>query len=242
MAASEPQSQGPRRGAGGSGLPRVVAGYDRRHPTVDAQRDVDRIATFSDAVFAIAMTLLALDLALPAHAHGLGDALRSLHSAFVSFVISFLVIGVYWMAHHGLFAVIVRHDRKLLWINLLLLMSIVATPFTTSVLADYGDRPGGVAVYAGSIATTGLLMALLTWYALGRGRLAAAGFDPLAGRYMVLRGLAVPLVFLATLPLAWVSAGAAELSWLAIAPIQWLLQRRFEALARGRQAQLPNDR
>lgn len=244
MAASQPQrrpepQRRPGRNKDGPRGPRAVAGYDRQHPTVDAQRDVDRLATFSDAVFAIAMTLLALGLVLPAHAHSLEAALRSLHAKYVSFAISFLVIGVYWMAHHALFAVIVRHDRRLLWINLFLLMSIVLTPFATSVLADYGDQPLGVVVYAGSIATTGLLMTLLAWYALGNGRLAAAGFDPLIGRYMTLRGLSVPLVFLATLPLAWVGSTTVELSWLAVVPIQVFLRRHYETVARSRQTDLP---
>jgi len=207
--------------------PRVVPGYDRLHPTVDMRRDVDRVTFFSDAVFAIAATLLALNLVLPAHTHDIGGALRALWPRYLSLAITFLVIGTYWMAHHALFAVVVRYDRRLLWINLLLLMSVVVLPFTTSVLAEHGSHPLSVVVYACSVATTGLLVALLAWYALTRGRFAASGLDPAFARFMTWRSLIVPGVFLASLPLAWLSTGAAELSWLAIVPLQVIVRRRF---------------
>jgi len=209
--------------------PRVVPGYDRLHPTVDMRRDVDRLTFFSDAVFAIAATLLALNLVLPAHTHDIGAALRALWPRYLSLAITFLVIGTYWMAHHALFAVVVRYDRRLLWINLFLLMSVVVLPFTTSVLAEHGNQPLSVVVYACSVATTGLLATLLTWYALVRGRCAASGLDPAISRFMIWRGLIVPGVFLASLPLARVSTGVVELSWLAIWPLELIVRRHFAA-------------
>jgi uncharacterized membrane protein len=224
--APQPPPQPPKRPELRS-APRVVAGYDRLHPTVDMQRDVDRLTFFSDAVFAIAATLLALNLVLPAHTHDIGAALSTLWPRYLSLAITFLVIGVYWMAHHALFAVVVRYDRRLLWINLFLLMSVVVLPFTTSVLAEHGSHPLSVVVYACSVAATGLLATLLTWYALAHGRCAARGLDPAFARFMTWRGLIVPGVFLASLPLAWVSTGAVELSWLAIWPLQLIVRHRF---------------
>jgi uncharacterized membrane protein len=96
------------------------------------EREVARIAAFSDGVFAIAITLLALQLEIP-----FGDrvdvwaGLRDLWPSFLSFAISFAVIGAYWIAHHRLFSLVERYDRRLLWLNLLALFFIVLMPFTT---------------------------------------------------------------------------------------------------------------
>ncbi|HQF53076.1 MAG TPA: TMEM175 family protein, partial [Thermoleophilia bacterium] len=106
----------------------------RGEPRRDQSREVARITAFSDGVFAIAITLLALPLALPR-----GDGvevwaeLQRLGPSFRSFCISFVVIGAYWIGHRGIFLLVERSDRRLLWLNLLLLFFIVLLPFTTSL-------------------------------------------------------------------------------------------------------------
>ena len=94
-------------------------------------------------MFAIAITLLALPLALPR-----GDGvevwgeLQRLGPSFRSFCISFVVIGAYWIGHRGIFLLVERSDRRLLWLNLLLLFFIVLLPFTTSLVGEHGDQAG----------------------------------------------------------------------------------------------------
>ncbi len=104
---------------------------------------LDRIALFTDAVFAIAITLLILELKLPRiewSAHmtpQLIDAMWEMTGEFVGFLISFFVIGSFWIAHHSIFAFVTGFDRKLLMINLLFLLSIVVMPFTTALMSVY---------------------------------------------------------------------------------------------------------
>jgi uncharacterized membrane protein len=114
-----------------------------------------RVEAFSDGVFAIAITLLVLDLRLPpAHGHTLTYLLLHDWPQYFAYVVSFLTIGIMWMNHHTILAHITRVDRALLVINLLLLMGVVAIPFPTSLVAEELRHTGGVA----ATVTYGLVM------------------------------------------------------------------------------------
>src|SRR5919197_2493902 len=109
----------------------------RRPEIWESRSDVERIAFFSDAVFAIAMTLLVVQLSVPTGPAGeLGHTLRARGSKFFAFGLSFLVIGQYWLAHHRVFRHIRRYDLGLLWLNLLWLLAIAFLPFPTAVLGN----------------------------------------------------------------------------------------------------------
>jgi len=97
-----------------------------------------RLESFSDGVFAVAITLLALDLAVAGPGHGaLLGQLGHRWPAFVAYLISFFTIGVIWVNHHALVQNIAIVDRTLLFLNLLLLLFVVAIPFATSTMAEY---------------------------------------------------------------------------------------------------------
>jgi uncharacterized membrane protein len=102
-----------------------------------------RTEAFSDGVLAVAITLLVLDLHVDAAGHGsLLHQLAETWPSFAAYVVSFFVIGVIWVNHHALFALVDRVDRVLLFENLLLLMFVATLPFTTSTLAQF-IRTGG---------------------------------------------------------------------------------------------------
>ena len=102
-----------------------------------------RLEAFSDGVFAVAITLLALDLAVAGPGHGsLAHQLANHWPSFVAYVVSFFVIGITWVNHHALVDTFVKVDRYLLFLNLVLLMFVVAIPFATSTVATY-LRDGG---------------------------------------------------------------------------------------------------
>ena len=103
-----------------------------------------RNEAFSDGVFAIAITLLVLDLRLPGGGT-LTHQLLHVWPQYFAYVVSFLTIGIMWMNHHTILAHITRVDRTLLVINLLLLMGVVAIPFPTSLVAEELRHTGGVA-------------------------------------------------------------------------------------------------
>lgn len=97
-----------------------------------------RLEAFSDGVFAVAITLLVLDLRVPRDAQpgGLGHALNDLWPNYASYVVSFFIIGIIWVNHHAMLGFIRRVDRTLLFLNLLLLLFIALIPFPTALLAE----------------------------------------------------------------------------------------------------------
>jgi len=104
--------------------------------------ETTRVEAFSDGVFAIAITLLILEIKVPSPSGGaLGAQLLKQWSSYVSFVMSFAFIGIMWMNHHRLFTHIERCDDLLLIINLLLLLGVTSVPFPTAVLAVHLGRP-----------------------------------------------------------------------------------------------------
>jgi uncharacterized membrane protein len=164
-----------------------------------------RIEAFSDGVFAIAITLLVLDLAVPAGTErdDLASEIWSLHPDYLAFALSFAIIGMHWISHHSLFRRIERFDATLLWINLLVLASVVFIPFPTRILADFGNEPISIALYAGTLSVTGLSSAAVWWYAY-RHHLVIDGVSYDDFRLTLRRMLAPTMVFVVTVPLAFV--------------------------------------
>ena len=110
--------------------------------TIDDEKALDRVVFFSDAIFAIAMTLLVLQLRIPfvpsGNEHVLWQRLGDQLPSFWSFALSFFTIGLQWMAHQRKFRLIRRYDGVLLWINMVFLFCIAFLPFPTAVLAQRG--------------------------------------------------------------------------------------------------------
>jgi uncharacterized membrane protein len=114
--------------------------------------DRSRLESFSDGVFAVAITLLSFDLIVPGPGHGtLLAQLGHRWPSFVAYVISFFTIGVIWVNHHALVLNIAVVNRTLMYLNMLLLMFVVAIPFATSIMADYLVRGGRDAEVAAAL-------------------------------------------------------------------------------------------
>ena len=156
----------------------------------------ERMLFFSDAVFAIAITLLVLDLRLPP-IHNDVLTLDEIVPKLVGFVVSFFVIAQYWLAHHRLFESVRDYDAPLLRANLLFLASIAFLPFPTSAVAELVGTSIAVVFYALSVAMVGLLLVMLTFVAR-RGPLRAEGATRGGTWAMVIRSLGAPLMFVAT--------------------------------------------
>ena len=182
-------------------------------------RELDRIIFFSDAVFAIAITLLVLDIKPPVIpkeyvAGRLGSELWALRSGYFSYVLSFLVIAAFWAAHHRSFRYITGYDGLLITLNTLLLMCVAFVPFPTAVLAEYGDMRIAVVLYASTLAAVSFFLLLIWSYAcLGR-RLVSPHIDPKVVRAHSIRAGGTVLLFLLSIPASAVSIPLAELCWL----------------------------
>src|SRR3989449_10782925 len=103
----------------------------------------NRLETLIDGVFAIAMTILVLELRAPATLSpgGLAGGLVGLWSRFATFFISFIVLGVYWFANHQVFHFVLRVNHILVWLNILFLMGIALIPFAASLMGTYPQDP-----------------------------------------------------------------------------------------------------
>jgi TMEM175 potassium channel family protein len=185
-----------------------------------------RTETFSDGVLAIAVTLLVLDLRVPARdtLHvPLASALAHQWPAYAAYVTSFLIIGIIWVNHHAVFDLLARIDRVALFLNLLLLMTVVAIPFTTALLSEYltsGGRNARTAalVYSAVMLAMSCGFALLYTYVARRPVLLADGVDPVAVRASIVRFSAVGiLLYVGTLVVALISAPLCLLAHLLIA-------------------------
>ena len=197
------------------------------------EMEYDRVAFFSDAVFAIAVTLLIINVRVPPSVgtgpalarfgRGLGQELGRI----VSWAFSFYVIGRYWIAHHTLFRYLRRIDRRLISLNLLFLAFVAFLPYVTAVLGAWGNTAPGAAFYAAGIAAVGLTQAA-NWSHAYRAKLTGPEVTPELGRAYLLSILSTPLVFLASVPVAFLSPVAAEIMWIVIALTRGLLRRRVE--------------
>jgi len=141
------------------------------------EKETGRIEAFSDGVFAIAITLLVLELKVPHLSDGgaggsLGRALAAQWPSYVALVTSFFTILVMWANHHRIFDLVRRIDAPFLYANGLLLLIVTIVPFPTAVLADYFEKPGArtaAAVYAGTFTVCGVAFQLL-WRSAIAGR------------------------------------------------------------------------
>jgi len=182
--------------------------------------EYDRVLFFSDAVVAIAITLLVVDLRVPDIVRNASSVLAADRGKILGFGISFLVIGLFWLGHHRLFRYITVMNRRLILLNLLFLGTIVFLPYPTALLsATQGEHTGSIAFYAACVAATGLVELILWLYAVRADGLVPASVSPARRRYETTRLLPVPVVFALSIPVAFALPVAAQLSWLLLVPI-----------------------
>jgi uncharacterized membrane protein len=186
-----------------------------------------RTLAFSDGVIAVAITLLILEIRLPEEFGEFTDAelwaaLVTLWPRFVAFLISFGVIGIYWLNHHRKFDLIVKSDSGLKWLNLLFLLTICVIPFVTAVIAQNSGFVG-TAIYAGVLMGCGLSLGLMWAYADRKDMIDPD--CPRDERRQVLVGtLIVPVIFAISVPLSFAHPDGAKLFWLLIIPANFLIR------------------
>jgi uncharacterized membrane protein len=188
------------------------------------EQALERLVLFTDAVIAIVITLMVLEVKPPpVHSEQeLLPALGALHHEYLAVGVSFLVIGIYWAAHHHRFQWVQRLDRGLIAINLLFLLSICAIPFVTAVLAKHPQRIGTI-LYALTVALASLLLALMWAYACGR-KLTAVDLPAHERRSGIVAPLATAAVFLGSIPIAFWNPTAARFSWIAVLVVAIVLR------------------
>ena len=194
-----------------------------------------RLEAFSDGVFAIAITLLIIEIKVPSHeaaehAGGLLRALIHVWPSFVGYVISFVTLGIMWINHHALCSYIGRVDCYFLFIHVLFLMCIAFLPFPTAVLAEYlphpEERRAAVASYSATLVVIALAYNAVWWSAAINRRLLKPGCDADAVRTISRRYMVGPAAYGVSLALAFVSVVASLSVHAALAAFFLLPERK----------------
>jgi len=182
----------------------------------------ERMEAFSDGVFAVAITLLILDVHVPFLQHGalvlnahLWRALTDQWVSYVTYIVSFIIIGIMWVNHHSMFCYVVRVDRPFLFFNLLLLMCIAFIPFSTALLSAYIQQPDSsgnsfmqnshvaAAIYGAVSTATGFAFGALWSCAVLRNLI--EGLDPVTARRMIPRFASGTVVYALSIVVAFVN-------------------------------------
>lgn len=182
-----------------------------------------RLVLFSDAVFAIAITLLAIEIHPPEHWHGVADLFSQMGAKLTAYAVSFAVVGVCWFSHRRVFARLVRANGGLDFLNFLVLGLIALLPLTTELLWE--ERGGqALPVYVGLVALTGVAMGLLWGYAAFVAKLAQP--MPAAEAWlMLLRATLLPGVLCVLTLYSLVHPWAWILMVLLLVGLSWLSRR-----------------
>jgi uncharacterized membrane protein len=200
-----------------------------------------RLEALCDAIFAIVMTLLVLEIAIPGHTEIRGEAqlaqrLLNMWPKLLSYAVSFALLASFWFAHHFEFGFFARTDRRHVWINVLFMLAISFVPVSTALLGEFHEYRTGVMVYASNMAAAGLLLFWNWRYATSAGRLTVNGFPDGVRRAINLRLLIYPGSFLLAIGLSFLSVVAGFAVCVAVPVVYIVLQVVPRGLDRERDA------
>jgi uncharacterized membrane protein len=194
------------------------------HPT-HTPSALARTEAFSDGVFAIVITLLILEIKVPdPHsipadqvARELPHRLWELKAMFIAYVLSFFIVGTFWVAHHNIFKLIRSTDRMLMWLNLALLMCVAFIPFPTALIGEYPNQPIAIVVYGLTVTASSVALLLVWNYATKDHKHVSPEMPPALIKRVRGQMLLAPPVYLAASALAYVNIW---LSFLVFAALQ----------------------
>jgi uncharacterized membrane protein len=195
--------------------------------------DQNRVLSFSDAVFAFAATLLVLKIDLPDIGRqqleaGLPVELMGLWPTYFANIISFLIIGYYWLHHHTIFSLIKKYDWGIVWVNILFLTTLSFLPFPVDLFGDFPSVPQVVVFYSASLAVVGLFLVAIWLYAMFK-KLTPFSFESQKGQYYTMRMLVAPVIFLLSIPLAYIDPQIAQFSWAFVILGVLLVNHKFKS-------------
>jgi len=176
---------------------------NKLHNELKKEFQLERLILFSDAVFAIAITLLVIEIKIPEiHEKPVTDnavlhKLRELIPKFAGFLVSFFLIGQYWIVHHRMFSFVINFTDRLIWLNILFLFAIALMPFSTGFYSEYVLRGvvTPVIFYTANIALLGLANFLMWRYLSNKKNNLTENLTPALAKYFSLRALTVPVIF-----------------------------------------------
>jgi len=195
-----------------------------------------RLISFSDGVFAIAVTLLVFNLKVPQipadHIHLLLPGLiRAMVPHFATYVLSFLLVALYWTFHHRMLNLVTHIDTPFLWMNIWYLLMIAFIPFSAMLFGTYPNETVSFVFYVSSMIIVAGLSMLMLGYASFKYRLLNKNMPMAMVKYLLLRQLTSIIVFLFSIPLAFYHLSWEKYFLFILFPVHWVARKYFRKYA-----------
>ncbi len=194
---------------------------------------LEHVVSFSDAIFAFAITLMTLfvdipDLPLNLTQSELLDQLYALYPQFESYVISFAVIAIFWVSYHQVFNYIKGSHITIVYLNLIFLLLITLLSLSTSLIINYDTYQIPYVIYCIIVIMTSLLLALIWWYSTKNKNLVDKNLHPFFIKGILLNLISIPIVFIVSIIISFVNLDIAQYFWLVIAPINIVIRHKYK--------------
>src|SRR5687767_1261806 len=194
---------------------------------------VEHVISFSDAIFAFAITLMALSIDIPDLPSNLTqsellDELYGLYPQFESYIISFAVIAIFWVSYHQVFNHIKGSHITMVYLNLLFLLLVTLLSLSTSLVITYGTYQIPYVIYCLIVIMTSSLLATIWWHATRNKLLVDKNLHPLFIKGVLVNLISIPIVFTISIIISFVNLEIAQYFWLIIATLNITIKRRYK--------------
>jgi uncharacterized membrane protein len=194
---------------------------------------VEHVISFSDAIFAFAITLMALSIDIPDLPSNLTqsellDKLYALFPQFESYIISFAVIAIFWVSYHQVFNHIKGSHIIMVYLNLLFLLLITLLSLSTSLVINYGAYHIPYIIYSLMVILTSSLLAMIWWHATKDKLLIDKNLHQFYIKGVMINLISIPLVFTVSIIISFVNLNIAEYFWLVIAPLNIAIKQKYK--------------
>jgi uncharacterized membrane protein len=194
---------------------------------------VEHVISFSDAVFAFAITLMALTIDIPDLPPNLSQSellqrLDDFYPQFEDYIISFAVIAIFWISYHQVFNHIKGSHISMVYLNFLFLLFITLLSLTTTLVTNYASYQIPYIIYCIIVIMTSSLLVLIWWYATKEYRLVDKGMHPLFIKGTFFALLAIPIIFSISIIISFIDLDIAQYFWLGIIPMNVLIRHKYK--------------
>src|SRR5215204_4272781 len=194
---------------------------------------LEHVISFSDAVFAFAITLMAISIDIPELPTNLTQSqlvgkLYEMYPQVESYLISFAIIAIFWVSYHQVFNHIMGSPIQMVYLNLLFLMLITLLSLSTSLVINYGSYQIPYVIYCLIVIMTSLLLSTIWWHATKNKRLVDKNLHPFFIKGVLVNLMSIPIVFIVSIIISFVNLDVAQYFWLIIAPLNIAIKNRYK--------------